>query len=58
MFSNVQGSGTQTLYVNGFRNVSGPLTGATSVKYVCSGNSLNLYSPIGTGSTQLTRVSP
>lgn len=57
LFSNEHGSGTQTLYVDGIRNVSGPLTGSTSVKYVCSGNSLKLYSQTGTGSTELTRTS-
>jgi hypothetical protein len=55
--SNEQESGTQTLYVNGIKDVSAPLTAATSVKYVCSGNSLKLYSQTGTGSTELTRTS-
>lgn len=56
LFSNAQGSGTPTLYVDGVKNVSAPLTAATSVKYICSGNSLKLCSLTGTGSTELTRT--
>jgi hypothetical protein len=57
LFSNAHGSGTQTLYVDGVKNVSTAATGSTSVRYVCSGNSLKLYSLTGTGSTELTRTS-
>jgi hypothetical protein len=57
LFSDAHESGTQTLYVNGIKNVSGPLTALTSDQYTCSGNTLRAFAATGTGSTEFTRTS-
>ena len=56
LFSNVQATGTQTLYVNGFKVVTAPFSPKTSARYTCSGNTLRIFSADGTGSTELTRA--
>jgi molecular chaperone DnaK len=57
LFSDAHGSGTQTLYENGIKNVSGPLTALTTDQYTCSGNTLRAFAATGTGSTEFTRTS-
>jgi molecular chaperone DnaK len=57
LFSDAHGSGTQTLYEDGIKNVSGPLTALTSDQYTCSGNTLRAFAATGTGSTEFTRTS-
>ena len=57
LFSDAHGSGTQTLYVNGIKNVSAPLTALTTDQYTCSGNTLRAFAATGTGSTEFTRTS-
>jgi molecular chaperone DnaK len=57
LFSDAHGSGTQTLYVNGIKNVSGPLTALTTDQYTCSGNTLRAFAATGTGATEFTRTS-
>jgi molecular chaperone DnaK len=57
LFSDAHGSGTQTLYVNGIKNVSVPATASTTDQYTCSGNTLRTFAATGTGSTEFTRTS-
>jgi serine/threonine protein kinase len=57
LFSDGQVSGTETLYVDGIKNTSAPLSPLTSGQYTCSGNTLKFFAPNGTGSTELTRTS-
>jgi molecular chaperone DnaK len=57
LFSDAHGSGTQTLYVNGIKNVSSPLTALTTDQYTCSGNTLRAFAATGTGATEFTRTS-
>ena len=57
LFSDAHGAGTQTLYENGIKNVSGPLTALTTDQYTCSGNTLRAFAATGTGSTEFTRTS-
>jgi len=56
LFSDAHGSGTQTLYVNGIKNVTAPLTALTTDQYTCSGNTLRAFAATGTGSTEFTRT--
>ena len=57
LFSNGQVSGTQTLYEDGVRNVSAPLSPLTSSQYTCSGNTLKAFNASGNGETTFTRTS-
>ena len=57
LFSDAHGSGTQTLYVNGIKNVSVPATALTTDQYTCSGNTLRAFAATGSGSTEFTRTS-
>jgi molecular chaperone DnaK len=57
LFSDAHGSGTQTLYVNGIKNVTAPATALTTDQYICSGNTLRAFAATGTGSTEFTRTS-
>jgi len=57
LFSDAHGSGTQTLYVNGIKNVSSPATALTTDQYTCSGNTLRVFAATGSGSTEFTRTS-
>jgi molecular chaperone DnaK len=57
LFSDAHGSGTQTLYEDGIKNVSAPLTALTTDQYTCSGNTLRTFAATGTGSTEFTRTS-
>lgn len=57
LFSDAHGSGTQTLYVNGIKDVTAPLTALTTDQYTCSGNTLRAFAATGTGSTEFTRTS-
>ena len=57
LFSDAHGSGTQTLYVNGIKNVTAPATALTTDQYTCSGNTLRAFAATGTGSTEFTRTS-
>jgi hypothetical protein len=57
LFSDAHGSGTQTLYVNGIKNVTAPLTALTTDQYTCSGNTLRAFAATGTGMTEFTRTS-
>jgi len=55
LLSNMQASGTQTLYVDGVKTVTAPFSPKSSAKYTCAGNTLKLFSADGTGSTELAR---
>ena len=55
-FSNGHWSGTETLYVDGTKNVSIPLSPLTSSQYTCSGDTLKAFSENGTGETTFTRT--
>jgi len=57
LFSDAHGSGTQTLYENGIKNLSAPATALTTDQYTCSGNTLRAFAATGTGSTEFTRTS-
>jgi len=57
LFSDAHGSGTQTLYENGIKNLSAPATASTTDQYTCSGNTLRTFAATGTGSTEFTRTS-
>jgi len=55
LFSDVQASDMQTLYKNGIKNVTAPLTAPLTGRYTCSGNTLRVFAT-GTGSTEFTRI--
>jgi hypothetical protein len=57
LFSDVHGTGTQTLYEDGIKNVSAPLTALTTDQYTCTGNTLRTFAATGTGSAEFTRTS-
>jgi molecular chaperone DnaK len=57
LFSDAHGSGTQTLYVNGIKDVTAPATALTTDQYTCSSSTLRAFAATGTGSTEFTRTS-
>lgn len=55
LLTNAQGSGTGTLYANGFKYSTAPLAEKPAYRYTCSGNTLNATSTDGLYSYEATR---